>query len=83
MQNLVICNNNNTNDYYYYIFINRGLFHFVDMTKDFYFSYTYDLTHSLQYNYNASKNITNNNIMPISQEMFEWNHYQIEGSSLL
>ena len=25
-----------------------GLFQFIDLTKDFYFSYTYDLTHSLQ-----------------------------------
>ena len=34
-----------------------GLFQFIDMTKDFYFSYTYDLTHSYQYNYvvNSSK----------------------------
>lgn len=30
-----------------------GLFQFIDMTKDFYFSYTYDLTHSLQYNYST------------------------------
>ena len=28
-----------------------GLFQFVDMTKDFFFSYTYDLTYSLQRNY--------------------------------
>lgn len=28
-----------------------GLFQFVDMTKDFFFSYSYDLTRSLQHNY--------------------------------
>jgi hypothetical protein len=27
-----------------------GLFHFVDLTKDFFYSYTYDLTHTLQHN---------------------------------
>lgn len=37
------------------------IFQFVDMTKDFYFSYTYDITHSLQYNYvtGASKQFPN------------------------
>lgn len=52
-----------------------GLFQFIDMTKDFFFSYSYDLTHSLQYNYIAAKN---GNVPP-SLEMFEWNHYQIHG----
>jgi hypothetical protein len=52
-----------------------GLFQFVDMTKDFFFSYTYDLTHSLQFNYLTSQNET----VPLSSEMFEWNHYQING----
>jgi hypothetical protein len=33
-----------------------GLFQFVDMTKDFFFSYTYDLTHSLQHNYMHASN---------------------------
>jgi hypothetical protein len=28
-----------------------GLFQFIDLSKDFFFSYTYDLTHSLQHNY--------------------------------
>jgi hypothetical protein len=31
-----------------------GLFQFIDMSKDFFFSYTYDLTHSLQFNYSVS-----------------------------
>lgn len=53
-----------------------GLFQFIDMTKDFFFSYSYDLTHSLQYNYIAAKN---GNIPP-ALEMFEWNYYQINGT---
>lgn len=28
-----------------------GLFQFIDISKDFFFSYTYDLTHSLQHNF--------------------------------
>lgn len=28
-----------------------GLFQFIDLTKDFFFSYGYDLTNSLQYNF--------------------------------
>jgi hypothetical protein len=28
-----------------------GLFQFIDITKDFFFSYSYDLTHTLQHNY--------------------------------
>ena len=53
-----------------------GLFQFIDLTKDFYFSYSYDLTHSLQYNYimTAKKSCP----PPPSQEIFEWNHYQNE-----
>ncbi len=53
-----------------------GLFQFIDLTKDFYFSYSYDLTHSLQYNYimTAKKSYP----PPPSQEIFEWNHYQNE-----
>lgn len=31
-----------------------GLFQFIDISKDFFFSYTYDLTHSFQFNYNAN-----------------------------
>ena len=31
-----------------------GLFHFIDLTKDFYFSYSYDLTNSLQSNITSS-----------------------------
>jgi hypothetical protein len=34
-----------------------GLFQFVDITKDFYFSYSYDLTHSLQHNFIMSEKV--------------------------
>jgi hypothetical protein len=59
-----------------------GLFQFVDMTKDFFFSYSYDLTHSMQRNYITSMNRANLNFADItkSQEMFEWNYFQTEGS---
>jgi hypothetical protein len=33
-----------------------GLFQFIDLSKDFFFSYTYDLTHSLQHNYMSGNN---------------------------
>ena len=53
-----------------------GLYQFVDVTKDFYFSYSYDLTHSLQHNFIMSEKKCFP--PPPSQEMFEWNHYQTE-----
>ena len=50
-----------------------GLFQFIDMSKDFFYSYSYDLTHSLQFNYNTS-----GKVYPPSpsQEIFEWNRHQ-------
>ncbi|KAG7387273.1 hypothetical protein PHYBOEH_008319 [Phytophthora boehmeriae] len=44
-----------------------GLFHFLDLTKDFYFSYSYDITHTLQHN------MTTEHSGPA--EMFTWNSY--------
>ncbi|KAI9922515.1 hypothetical protein PsorP6_000421 [Peronosclerospora sorghi] len=44
-----------------------GLFHFIDLTKDFYFSYSYDITHTLQHN------MTTEHSEPA--EMFTWNYY--------
>ncbi|CAI5701871.1 unnamed protein product [Peronospora effusa] len=44
-----------------------GLFHFLDLTKDFYFSYSYDITHTLQHN------MTTEHSEPA--EMFTWNYY--------
>lgn len=67
-----------------------GLFQFVDLSKDFFFSYSYDLTHSLQHNYiiakkqdsPASKPKTTGSpqcaVPPSTQDMFEWNFYQTE-----
>ena len=53
-----------------------GLFHFIDITKDFFFSYTYDLTHSLQHNFLMSSPDTFP--VPPFKEMYEWNKYQTE-----
>ncbi|DAZ98090.1 TPA: hypothetical protein N0F65_005252, partial [Lagenidium giganteum] len=44
-----------------------GLFHFIDLTKDFYFSYSYDITHTLQHNMTTEK--------AEPAEMFTWNYY--------
>ncbi|CCI50050.1 unnamed protein product [Albugo candida] len=46
-----------------------GLFHFIDLSKDFYFSYSYELTRTLQYNMTAQ------HVEP--SEMFVWNHFLI------
>lgn len=35
-----------------------GLFQFIDLTKDFFYSYTYDLTNSLQHNMTAATSKT-------------------------
>ncbi|KAH9137284.1 hypothetical protein LEN26_005804 [Aphanomyces euteiches] len=43
------------------------LFKLMDLTKDFYYSPTYDLTHTLQHN------MTTNETKPFN--MFEWNHF--------
>lgn len=40
------------------------------MTKDFYFSYTYDITHTLQYNMNRKNQIREN-----YNRMFMWNRF--------
>jgi len=53
-----------------------GLFQFIDISKDFFFSYTYDLTHSLQHNYIMSG--TNTFPPPPFKEMYEWNKYQTD-----
>lgn len=65
-----------------------GLFQFVDVTKDFFFSYTYDLTHSLQHNFVETRCVNDNKISLVkekpnkldsSEDIFVWNHYQVEG----
>ncbi|CDH60697.1 domain-containing protein [Lichtheimia corymbifera JMRC:FSU:9682] len=56
----------------------------VDMTKNFYFSYTYDLTNSLQVNMTAPGNnnggqSNNNNKTPFRyNDMFVWNQYLLK-----
>ncbi|TYZ61323.1 hypothetical protein PybrP1_010363 [[Pythium] brassicae (nom. inval.)] len=55
-----------------------GLFHFIDLTKDFFFSYSYDITHTLQYN------MTNDARRAAPSEMFTWNaHLTRELSQVL
>jgi hypothetical protein len=51
-----------------------GLFQLVDLTKDFYFSYTYDLTNSLQHNMTAATSKTFP--PPPFKDMYAWNFYQ-------
>ena len=58
-----------------------GLFQFVDITKDFYFSYTYDLTHSVQFNYIMS--LKRLYLPPTPSEMYEWNYHQTAEFKLL
>ncbi|CAG8553035.1 6267_t:CDS:10, partial [Acaulospora morrowiae] len=57
-------------DEYKYI----NIFNNVDLTKNFYFSYTYDITHTLQYNMTRPPNRRNFSY----NEMFVWNHYLLE-----
>jgi hypothetical protein len=59
-----------------------GLLQFIDMTKDFYFSYSYDLTHSLQHNFIMNEKKKKSFPPSPAQEMFEWNHFQTEEMSL-
>lgn len=53
----------------------RSLFLRFDLTKDFYFSYTYDLSNNLQYNMTRTYERP---IFPPYNEMFVWNHYLME-----
>jgi hypothetical protein len=50
----------------------RNLFSVLDVTKDFYFSYTYDISHSLQKNMNPLTRATK---LFSYQKMFVWNRY--------
>jgi hypothetical protein len=42
------------------------MFQAVDLSSNFYFSYGYDLTHTLQYNYADPKYFTSSNIFTLS-----------------
>lgn len=53
----------------------RNLFLRFDLTKDFYFSYTYDLSSNLQFNMTSTHSRP---IFPSYNEMFVWNHYLLE-----
>ena len=53
-----------------------GLYQFLDITKDFYFSYSYDLTHSLQHNY--AMDLTSSFPPPPTNDMFDWTYYQMD-----
>ncbi|CAG8541334.1 8999_t:CDS:10 [Ambispora leptoticha] len=46
----------------------------VDLTKNFYFSYTYDITHTLQHNMIRTPNRSTFSY----NEMFVWNHYLLD-----
>lgn len=50
--NALPCNRENAEAKY------LGLFQFIDLTKDFFYSYTYDLTNSLQHNMTAATSKT-------------------------
>ncbi|CAM9450333.1 unnamed protein product, partial [Phaeothamnion confervicola] len=50
------------------------IFQFVDLTKDFFYSYTYDLTNSLQHNMTAATAKTFP--PPPFQDMYAWNFFQ-------
>lgn len=54
----------------------RTLFFGLDLTRDFHFSYTYDLTRTLQYNMTNHHTYTGNGKY---QSMFVWNHYILRG----
>lgn len=61
----------------YYIFtyhlIRQGLYQVVDLSKNFFFSYTYDMTRSLQENFLASTSQTYP--PPPSKDLFAWNYF--------
>ncbi|RIB02962.1 SacI homology domain-containing protein [Gigaspora rosea] len=59
----------NSDEYKYY-----SIFNILDLTKNFYFSYTYDITHTLQHNMTCPSNRRNFSY----NEMFVWNHYLLE-----
>jgi len=52
----------------------QGLYQVVDLTKNFYFSYTYDITRSLQENFLA--NTTQVFPPPPVKDMYAWNFFQ-------
>ncbi|RUS21146.1 hypothetical protein BC937DRAFT_93466 [Endogone sp. FLAS-F59071] len=58
-----------------------GIFHNVDLTKNFYFSYTYDITNTLQRNMTRpppATDDTGGGVGSTYNGMFVWNHYLLE-----
>jgi len=54
----------------------KNLFFELDVTKDFFFSYSYDLTRTLQYNMTVHSTPRK---IPSYKSMFAWNHFLLEG----
>mmetsp|Transcript_10099 Transcript_10099/g.32466 ORF Transcript_10099/g.32466 Transcript_10099/m.32466 type:complete len:1299 (+) Transcript_10099:113-4009(+) len=50
-----------------------GLYQFIDLSKDFYFSYTYDLTRTLQHNLINALPVNAREANPSPKTMYEWN----------
>ncbi|KAG0298930.1 phosphatidylinositol-3,5-bisphosphate 5-phosphatase [Linnemannia gamsii] len=50
------------------------MFQMVDLTKNFYFSYSYDITRTLQWNMTRNPQVEGRN------PMFVWNHYLLENA---
>lgn len=55
-----------------------GLFQFIDLTKDFFFSYSYDLTRTLQHNMIAAAPICQRGPNQRPKEMYAWNFRMME-----
>lgn len=55
-----------------------GILNNLDLTRSFYFSYSYDITRTLQYNITRQRNALNQGILQPSRDyddMFVWNHH--------
>ena len=55
-----------------------GILNNLDLTRSFYFSYSYDITRTLQYNITRQRNALNQGIQQPSRDyddMFVWNHH--------
>jgi hypothetical protein len=53
-----------------------GAFKSVDMSKNFYFSYTYDITSTLQHNLTQTRHVGPGVPMPYN-DRFAWNHHML------
>lgn len=52
-----------------------GLYQFIDLSKDFFFSYTYDVTRTLQHNMSAAAPAQHLGTNPKPKDMYVWNGY--------